>query len=79
MIKFNLKSPVSMGIGSSAAFSAWAASGFSQDLRHIGLAISAGLAGTAQPSYSSSSPNVKAESHIVTPYVNNVTTTEGNK
>jgi len=77
MIKFNFKSPVSMGIASSAGFSAWAASGFAPDIKHIGLAVSAALAGTAQPSFSSSQPNVQAESHIVTPYVNNVTTTEG--
>jgi len=76
MIKFNFKSPVSMGIASSAAFSAWAASGFAPDVKHVGLALSAGLAGTAQPKFSSSQPNVQAESHIVTPYVNNVTPTE---
>jgi hypothetical protein len=76
MIKFNLKSPVSMGIGSTAGITAWANSGFSTDIRHIGLAVSAALAGTASPSYSSSAPNVQAESHIVTPYVNNVTPTE---
>jgi len=77
MIKFNFKSPVSMGIASTAGLTAWANSGFAPDIKHIGLAISAALAGTAQPSFSSSSPNVQAESHIVTPYVNNVTTTEG--
>jgi len=72
MIQLNLKSPVSIGIASSAGFTAWAASGFAPDIKHIGLAISAALAGTASPSYNSSSPNVQADSHIMTPYVNNV-------
>lgn len=72
MIKFNFKSPVSMGIASTAGFTAWANSGFTPDVKHIGLAISAALAGSAQPHFSSSQPNISAESHIVTPYVNNM-------
>ena len=76
MIKFNFKSPVSMGIASTAGFTAWANSGFSTDIKHISLAVSAALAGSAGQHYSSSAPNVQAESHIVTPYVNNVTPTE---
>jgi len=76
MIQLNLKSPVSIGIASSAGFTAWAASGFAPDIKHIGLAISAALAGTASPSYNSSSPNVQADSHIMTPYVNNVKSIE---
>ena len=74
MIKFNFKSPVSMGIASTAGFTAWANSGFAPDVKHIGLAISAAFAGSASPSFSSSQPNVQADSHIVTPYANNVTT-----
>jgi len=61
-----------MGIASTAAFSSWAASGFAPDVKHIALALSAGLAGTASPHLPPSNPNVQAESHIVTPYVNNV-------
>jgi hypothetical protein len=76
MIKFNFKSPVSMGIAGTAAFTAWANSGFTPDIRHVGLALSAGLAGTAAPNYSPSSPNVEADSHVATTYVNNVVPTE---
>ena len=76
MVKFNFRSPVSMGIAGTAAFTAWANSGFAPDVKHIGLAISAALAGTATPSFSSSAPNVQSESHVVTPYVNNVVPTE---
>ena len=72
MIKFDLKSPVGLGISSTAAISAWASSGFLTDPKHVVLALSAGLAGSAAPSFQSSQPNVQAESHIVTPYANNV-------
>jgi hypothetical protein len=72
MIKLNFKSPISMGISSMATISAWASSGFATDPKHVGLALSAGLAGAASPNFSSSKPNVQADSHIITPYVNNV-------
>jgi hypothetical protein len=76
VIKFNFKSPVSMGIAGSAGLTAWAASGFAPDIKHIGLAVSAALAGSASPIHNTANPNVSAESHIITPYVNNVTPTE---
>ena len=51
---------------------AWAASGCSTDSKHLILAVASGLTGSSVPHNPPSSPNVLPESHIVTPYVNNV-------
>lgn len=72
MIKFDFKNPVNMSIASTAGFTAWANSGFSTDIKHVVLAVSTALTGAASPNISSSKPNISAESHIITPYANNV-------
>lgn len=59
-----------------AGFTAWASSGFLTDPKHLGLAATAAVASSAATSTSSSKPNVAPESHIITPYVNNVEQTK---
>ena len=64
--------PKAMGLASVAGLAAWKASNFAVDPSHLIMVASAALTGLAAPKDSSSRPNVQAESHIVTPYVNNV-------
>lgn len=72
MIKFNFKDPASTGLAATAGISAWAASGFSTNPAHLIPVLTATAAGVSSPSVDSSKANVSAESHIVTPYVNNI-------
>jgi len=51
---------------------AWANSGYAMDSHHLIIAAGAALAGSSVPHNPTSSPNVLSESHIVTPYVNNL-------
>ena len=71
-VKFNVTNPVSMGIAGSAGMTTWAAMGYPTDPKHLVAVVSTLLAGSAQPNNSPSKPNVSADSHIVTPYVNNI-------
>lgn len=75
-LKFNLTNPVTMGISSSAGMTSWAAMGYPTDPKHLIAVASSVLAGSAVPTSNPNSPNVSAESHIITPYVNNIDTTE---
>ena len=75
-VKLNLTNPVTMGVSSTAGFTTWAAMGYPTDPKHLVAVVSTLLAGSAVPSNSTSKPNVSAESHIMTPYVNNLETTE---
>lgn len=75
-VKLNLTNPVSMSIAGSAGFTTWSAMGYPTDPKHLIAVASTILAGTAQPNQSPSSPNVSPESHISTPYVNNINTLE---
>jgi len=76
MIKFDFKSPLGVGSSLMSGITAWASSGFLTDPKHLGLAATAALASSAATSTSSSKPNVAPESHIMTPYVNNVEQTK---
>ena len=72
VVKLNLTNPVSMGIAGSAGMTTWAAMGYPTDPKHLVAVASTLLAGSAQTTSSTSRPNVSADSHIVTPYVNNI-------
>lgn len=72
MIKVNLKNPASNGLALTAGLSAWAASGYSTNPSHLIPVITAAAAGVASPNMDSSKANVSAESHIQTPYANNI-------
>ena len=71
-VKLNLTNPISMGIAGSAGMTTWAAMGYPTDPKQLIAVASTVLAGSAQTTSSSSQPNVSADSHIVTPYVNNI-------
>jgi hypothetical protein len=71
-VKLNFSSPFHVAFGGTAALTTWAATGFSTQPTHIGAVVAAGLAGVASHSESSSKPDVQADSHIITPYVNNI-------
>lgn len=75
-IKFDLTNPVTLGVSGSAGMTTWAAMGYPTDPKHLIAVASTLLAGSAVPTRDVSKPNVSAESHIITPYVNNIETTE---
>lgn len=71
-LRLNFSSPVHMAFGGTAALTTWAATGFSTQPTHLSAVVAAGLAGVASESKDPSKPNVQADSHIITPYVNNI-------
>jgi hypothetical protein len=71
-IKLNFTSPAHLAISGTAALTTWAATGYSTDPKHLGAVVLAATAGAASESKNPSSPNVPADSHIITPYVNNI-------
>jgi hypothetical protein len=72
VLKINLSNPVSSGLATTAGLATWKASHFSTDPGTLIAVATAALAGVASPSANSSKPNVSADSHIQTPYVNNL-------
>lgn len=72
MIKFNFRDPAANSLAATAGLSAWAASGFSTNLTSLIPVLTATAAGVSSPTVDSSKANVSAESHIQTPYVNNI-------
>jgi hypothetical protein len=72
MIRFPVGNAKAIGLSAVAGLAAWKASNFSLDPSHIVEALTASTAGLAVPHNPSSSPVNEADSHIVTPYVNNV-------
>lgn len=59
-------------IASTGAFSTWAATGFQRDLSHLGYVLVGFITGGLVSHNSMNSPNVLPDSHIQTPYVNNI-------
>jgi len=72
MIRVPITNPKAIALGSVGFMTAWANSGYAVDSHHLIIAAGAALAGSSVPHNPASSPNVQPESHIVTPYVNNV-------
>jgi hypothetical protein len=72
MIKLNLSNPVANGLATTAGLAAWKASHFSTDPATLIAVATAALSGVASPNADSSKANVSADSHIVTPYANNI-------
>jgi len=72
MIKLNLTSPTHLALSGTAAMGTWAATGYSTDPKHLAAVIMAAMAGSASEVSDSSNPNVSADSHIMTPYANNI-------
>lgn len=72
MIRVPVSNPKALTLGATTGISAWAAAGFATDAHHLALVAVSVLGGTAVPHNPPSSPNVLPESHIITPYANNV-------
>ena len=72
MIRIPMTNPKAIMLGGTGFMAAWAASGYSTDSKHLILAVASGLTGSSVPHNPTSSPNVLPDSHIVTPYVNNI-------
>jgi hypothetical protein len=70
--KFQLFDAKQLMIAATGAFSTWAATGFQRDLPHIGYVLVGFITGGLVSHNSMSSPNVMPDSHIQTPYVNNI-------
>lgn len=71
-IKLNLTSPTHVAIAGSAGLATWAATGYATDPKHLVAVATAALAGVSSHTTSSASPNVSPDSHIITPYANNI-------
>jgi len=71
-IKFNFTSPAHLALSGTAALGTWAATGYSTDPKHLAAVVLAAGAANASENKPMSSPNVPADSHIITPYVNNI-------
>jgi hypothetical protein len=72
VIRVPITNPKAVGLAAVAGLAAWKASNFSVDPTHITEAIIAATGGAAIPHNPTSNPSVQPESHIITPYVNNV-------
>ena len=72
MIKFDVKSPINNGIAGTLGMASWANSGFATDPKHLLITAITTLVGVASPTANSNKPNVAPESHVMTPYVNNI-------
>ena len=70
--KFQIFDAKQLMIASTGAFSTWAATGFQRDLPHIGYVLVGFITGGLVSHNSMNSPNVLPDSHIQTPYVNNI-------
>jgi hypothetical protein len=71
-LKLNFKSPMHLAMSGTAMLTTWTAMGYTTEPKHLVAVAAAGLAGVASESKEPSKPNVQADSHIVTPYVNNI-------
>jgi len=71
-IKLNVTSPVHLAISGTAALGTWAATGYATDVKHLAAVAVAAVGGVASETKDPSNPKVQADSHIVTPYVNNI-------
>jgi len=70
--KFHISDAKQLGIAFTGAFSTWAATGFQRDLPHLTYVLIGFATGALVSHNSMSSPNVLPDSHIQTPYVNNI-------
>ena len=70
--KFDIIDPKQLAIAMTGAFSTWAATGFQKDLPHLGYVLIGFVTGGLMSHNSMSSPNVMPDSHIITPYANNI-------
>lgn len=70
--KFQIFDAKQLMIAMTGAFSTWAATGFQHDMPHLSYVLVGFITGGLVSHNSMSSPNVEPESHIITPYANNI-------
>ena len=74
MIRFHATDPKALILASGTAMTAWGATGFSTDIKKVLMfVVPSFIGGGSVPHNPTSSPNIAPESHIVTPYQNNLT------
>jgi hypothetical protein len=72
MINLNLKNPVNNGIAGTLGMASWANAGFATDPKHLIITAVTTLVGLSSPTTNTAKPNISPESHVMTPYVNNI-------
>ena len=70
--KFQIFDAKQLTIAATGAFSTWAATGFQRDMPHLAYVIVGFITGGLVSHNSSNNPGVMADSHIQTPYANNI-------
>jgi hypothetical protein len=70
--KFHIFDAKQLTIAMTGAFSTWAATGFQRDMPHLGYVLVGFITGGLVSHNSSYSPGVMPDSHIETPYANNL-------
>lgn len=70
--KFNVSDAKQLSIALMSSYAMWAATGFQKDFAHLAYPIVGFITGGLASHNSSNSPDVMADSHIQTPYVNNI-------
>jgi hypothetical protein len=70
--RFNVADAKQLSIALMSSYAMWAATGFQKDIAHLAYPIVGFITGGLASHNSSNSPNVMADSHIQTPYVNNI-------
>ena len=74
MIRFHVTDPKALTLAAGTAMTTWGATGFSTDIKKVLMfVVPSFMGGAAVPHNPTSQPNIAAESHIVTPYQNNLT------
>jgi hypothetical protein len=74
MIRIPITNPKALALASGTAMTTWSACGYATDVHHLLLVGVSALGGGAVPHNPTSNPSIQADSHIVTPYVNNINT-----
>lgn len=70
--KFHIFDAKQLMIAFTGAFSTWAATGFQKDMPHLAYVIIGFITGGLVSHNSTDNPGVLPDSHIQTPYVNNI-------
>jgi hypothetical protein len=70
--KFNVGEAKQLGIALISSYGMWAATGFQKSITGLLYPVMGFITGGLASHNSSSSPNVLPDSHIQTPYVNNI-------
>jgi hypothetical protein len=74
MIRLRLTDPKALTLAAGTGMTAWGATGFSTDLKKVLMfVVPSFMGGAAVPHNPTSQPNIAPESHIITPYQNNLT------